>query len=334
MTDLVSIDPHDEHALRAWFETEQAAVDHDRPRAISRTWGALVGSVRTPSPYLGRELIAAVEGDQVVGVAELELPLQDNLHLAELSIHVLPAHRRRRIGRLLFDEVDRRRRATGRTTLLAELLLSQADAIADAPAPGMAFCTALGFVSVHEEEHLALPLPVDAGRMDALRRETAGYEIVSWRARCPEELRAAYCRMRTQMEQDVPAGEVEHSARVIDEERLRSQEERMAPLYHQIVSAARRTHDGEMAGYSLLFLPRDSLDVLQDDTLVMPDHRGHGLGMQLKLATLDVVTSEHPDRVLMHTWTDASNAAMYRTNAAFGYTTAEVMHEMQRKDRG
>ncbi|MBB6629400.1 GNAT family N-acetyltransferase [Nocardioides sp. KIGAM211] len=339
MTDLVTIDPHDEQALLAWFEAEQASIDHDRPRPISRTWGALAGSARTPSPYIRRELVAAVEGDEVVGVAELELPLRDNPHLAEVSVHVVPAHRRRGIGRLLFDEVDRRRRAAGRTTLLGELLLPDprerpAVEVAGEVAAGMAFSTALGFTSVHEEEHLAMPLPADRVRADALRRATPGYEILTWRSRCPDELRAAYCRMRTQMAQDVPLGDVALVPTVMDEERLRTEEERMAPLYHQVVAAARRTTDGEMAGYSLLFLPRDSLDALQDDTLVMPAHRGHGLGMQLKLATLDVLRAEHPDRRLLHTWTDPTNTAMYRTNAAFGYTTAEILHEMQRQDAG
>ena len=106
----------------------------------------------------------------------------------------------------------------------------------------------------------------------------------------------------------------------------------MAPLYHQVVAAARRTSDGQLAGYSVLYLPRDDREVLQDDTLVMPAHRGHGLGLQLKLATLEVVTRQHPDRRALHTWTDPGNTAMWRTNAVFGYVPVEVLHEMQRVD--
>ena len=34
----------------------------------------------------------------------------------------------------------------------------------------------------------------------------------------------------------------------------------------------------------------------------------------------------------MHTWTDPENHAMYRTNVGFGFTVAERLHEMQRKD--
>ena len=71
---------------------------------------------------------------------------------------------------------------------------------------------------------------------------------------------------------------------------------------------------------------------MQGDTLVMPDHRGHRLGTILKLATLDLLLRDHPERESVHTWTDPENHAMYRTNLEFGFAVAERMHEMQRKD--
>ena len=87
-----------------------------------------------------------------------------------------------------------------------------------------------------------------------------------------------------------------------------------------------------LGGYSLVFLAHGSSQVLQDDTLVMPEHRGHRLGLALKLATYAVVAAEHPDRATMHTWTDPQNHAMYATNTAFGYRPVERMHEVQVKD--
>jgi GNAT superfamily N-acetyltransferase len=327
MADIVRIDPHDERALRAWFEVEQAAIRADAPQALSRTYGALASTVQHPSAYVDRPLLAAVDAGTTVGVAAVELTKQDNLHLAELAIHVHPEHRRRGVGRALHDAAGEIRRAAGRSTVVGELLVADGDT---APA-GMGFARALGFSSVHQEEHLVLPLPVDPA---SLPRPPAGtaYEIVTWRGRCPDEHVEAFCRMRTQMERDVPVGEVAYQPPVIDEQRLRNQEERTGRAYHRVVAAARRREDGEMAGYSVLFLARDDHEAIQDDTLVMPDHRGHRLGLRLKLATLDVLRIEHPDRRMLHTWTDRDNHAMYRTNAAFGYRRAEVMHEMQRED--
>jgi GNAT superfamily N-acetyltransferase len=119
----------------------------------------------------------------------------------------------------------------------------------------------------------------------------------------------------------------------MDEARLRTREERMSRSYDQVVAVARRVADGRMAGYSLVFLAHDDREALQDDTLVMPEHRGRGLGLQLKLATLDVLHAEHPDRRTLHTYTDPGNLAMYRTNTRFGYRPVERMHELQRQDR-
>ena len=97
------------------------------------------------------------------------------------------------------------------------------------------------------------------------------------------------------------------------------------------MSAARRRSDGSLCGYSLVFLPHDSGQALQDDTLVMPAHRGQRLGQRLKLATLGVIRDDHPERTSLHTWTDPDNHAMYRTNLGFGYTPVERMREVQRK---
>ena len=68
----------------------------------------------------------------------------------------------------------------------------------------------------------------------------------------------------------------------------------------------------------------------QDDTLVMPAHRGHRLGLLMKLATLDVIAREHPERLLLHTHTNPANVAMMRTDADVGFRVVERMHEMQR----
>ena len=99
-----------------------------------------------------------------------------------------------------------------------------------------------------------------------------------------------------------------------------------------MVAAARRTSDGTFGGYSLIFVPHGTGEVLQDDTLVMPDHRGHPRGIALKLATLEIVRRDHADRSSLHTWTAPDNHAMDGTNQRFGYRAVEVMHEMQRTD--
>ena len=66
---------------------------------------------------------------------------------------------------------------------------------------------------------------------------------------------------------------------------------------------------------------------------MMPEHRGHRLGLLLKLTTLDILR-RIPERTSLHTWTAPDNHAMLRTNIAFGYQPVEQMHEMQRRCGG
>ena len=85
---IIEVDPHDEPTLRAFWEAEQAAVRADRDRPVVRTWDSLRVTVQDPSPYYRRRLLAAVEGDSVVGGADLTMSLQDNPHLGGLEINV------------------------------------------------------------------------------------------------------------------------------------------------------------------------------------------------------------------------------------------------------
>jgi GNAT superfamily N-acetyltransferase len=333
MVRIVEVDPRDEAGLRGYWEAEQAAMRADRPDALLRTWPTLRNTMRGVNPYYRRTLLVAMDGDVVVGSAEIGGSTEDNQHLADLEIGVLPGHRRSGIGRALHDEAVRRARADGRSTVCGEVHI--AGAVADDDSPAYAFATGLGFASVHREHHLVLRLPVAAGRLDELRASVSdrasGYEVVAWRDRCPDEYVAGFCAMKTQMSNDVPIGEVDYQPIVYDEARLRTSEERTGRSHTQLVAAARRA-DGTFGGYTQMYLPHGEREVIQDDTLVMPEHRGHRLGTVLKLATLDRLLADHADRESVHTWTDPENHAMYRTNLGFGYEVAERMHEMQRKD--
>lgn len=334
MVEVVEVDPYDDQQLREFWEVEQAAIRADRPHPVIRTLEFLRSSSQQPGEYFGRQLLAAVDGGRIVGVAELGLWFHGNDHLAGIEVNVLPDHRRRGIGRLLHDEVDRRRRAAGRTSVVGEVSAPVGTALADTPAT--AFALALGFESVHVEHHLVLRLPVEEDHLDRLRDEVAGrsasYDVITWQDRCPDEYVEAFCAMHTQMSSDVPSGDLDIEVVVWDEARLRSSEERMARSFGTVTAVVRRRADGAFGGYSELYLPHGEAYAQQDDTLVMPEHRGHRLGTVLKLATLGIVRADHPERESIHTWTNPDNHAMYRTNAGLGFELVEVMHEMQRKD--
>jgi GNAT superfamily N-acetyltransferase len=318
---ITEVDPHDETLLRAFWDNEQAAQRAARHQPVLRTYAALAATTRDPSPYHRRALLAALDGDDLVGGVDVSWSVQDNTHLGEVEVNVRPDRWRQGIGRLLHDAALDRLRAESRTTVIGEACEGP-----EGDGPAVPFATALGYVSSHLEHHLVLSLPAE---VEALPPDDA-YSVVTWADRCPDEHVAAYVAMRNQMETDVPMGDLDLQPVLLDEERVRVSEARTAKTYRRLVAAA-VDPSGGMVGYSELFLPHGETYVQQDDTLVMPDHRGHRLGLRLKQANLETVQREHPERDAVHTWTAPGNVAMIRTNERFGFTVVERMHEMQRK---
>ena len=313
------IDPLNEPLLRRFWEVEQAAQRADRAYPVLRDWAALQIVAREPSKRTRHTFVVAWVDGHPVATMDLLVFTQENPHLLELEINVLPEFRRRGIGRALHEEALRL--ADGRTTFLGE-----AHEPIDGGAAAPRFAEALGYSSVHREHHLVLDLPASPPAFEV----DDGWVMRTWVDTCPVELRDSFVRMRNQMEQDVPRGGIDAAPDVYTAERLAQDEVRMAKAYTTVVAAAEK--DGELGGYSKVVLPLGGDFAWQDDTLVMPEHRGHRLGLALKLATYAVLTAEHPERTAIHTWTDPTNVAMHATNLAFGYRPVERMHEVQVKD--
>lgn len=113
-----------------------------------------------------------------------------------------------------------------------------------------------------------------------------GYRVVSWLDRCPDEWAEAYCRLMANFHNEAPTGELDLEASDWTVERLRETEADMAARGMRFFVSAGVSPDGELVGYTELGAPAESPDGYQDETLVDPAHRGHGLGLALKAANL------------------------------------------------
>ena len=82
---------------------------------------------------------------------------------------------------------------------------------------------------------------------------------------------------------------------------------------------ARHRESGAPAGITLLCLHelRPAI-AAQEDTSVLAGHRGHRLGLRLKLAMLDWLRTERPDVDAADTWNAPGNAPMIAINEALG----------------
>ncbi len=87
---------------------------------------------------------------------------------------------------------------------------------------------------------------------------------------------------------------------------------------------------GTWVGLSEMGWASEQPDALyQWDTIVLREHRGHRLGMALKLATLAAATSAVPVARRVHTWNADGNAPMIALNEALGFEVTEVLGEWQ-----
>jgi GNAT superfamily N-acetyltransferase len=330
MVEITELDPEDDAGLREYYDVEQSAYRADHPHAVLRTFPQLAQLTRRPSSYYRRTLLVARGAGRFVGTAELGLTVEDNLQLADLQVRVVPEARRRGVGRALHEELVRRARAAGRTTWLGEVN----QPLEGGPSPAYGFATALGYRVVQEQDHQLLQLPVDVATLVAFPGIPSGYEVMTWGNRAPDDLVEAYAAMHTQMGRDAPSGEVDHQPVEITVDRVRQGEERTVAAYDQIVAVARRKSDGVFGGYTLVYLVHDADYAVQDDTLVMPEHRGRGLGMALKVAVLRLLAAEHPERTVIHTWNAVENAFMQRINRELGFRPVERELAVQRKESG
>ncbi|WP_416957290.1 hypothetical protein ACNKF0_08000 [Nocardioides sp. T5] len=83
---IEELDPTDPAARATWHEVMERAVRADRPHALVTTAAAFEVTATSPSTFYARTWLQAVVDGEVVGVAELELPLSENTDVARTEV--------------------------------------------------------------------------------------------------------------------------------------------------------------------------------------------------------------------------------------------------------
>jgi GNAT superfamily N-acetyltransferase len=260
-------------------------------------------------------------GDGMVGHVVLMLPDLDNQHLAWANVIVHPDHRRRGLGTALLRPAVAMAAADGRRTLLMEAFEGGA---------GEAFCLSHGLAPVSAERLSLLRLAdVDWADVEALAAAThAGYRLVRWTDRCPHELVEHFAVAKTAMN-DAPVDDADMGGRVYTVEVIRQDEadhREMGLTAWTTVAVHEPT--GTLAALTELLLgppPR----AFQEDTAVVPAHRGSGLGLWVKADMLRRLRDERPDVTEVSTGNAASNEHMLRINTRLGFRPHRTLAEWQ-----
>jgi RimJ/RimL family protein N-acetyltransferase len=165
---------------------------------------------------------------------------------------------------------------------------------------------------------------IPAGRIAALReraaKAAAGYSLVSWQGRTPEEYLSRYAEVENAMA-DAPHDDGEEAS-VWDAARIREQiddsRERQGRSFYTL--AAMHDASGEMAAVTAVESDPDNPEWgNQQITAVVRKHRGHQLGLLVKTAMLDWLAEAEPAITRIVTGNAAINQHMIAINTELGY---------------
>jgi RimJ/RimL family protein N-acetyltransferase len=307
-------DPGQVEACYRIYVAAQAEDDPDGPVLSPRVFRGWFSQGWSAEP---REAALACAGDAggPAGCCLLELPERDNTHLGSLTLLVAPGARRRGTGAALLRHAAGRAACHGRTLLSGEVRIGSA---------GPAFAAAMGGRGELIEVSRVLDVAdVPAGKLARLRAaaEAAarGYSLLCWAGPVPDELLDQVLAVTAAMS-DAPHSPGTEPDRV-DAQQIRHRERRSAEEGVRRYSAAARCDStGELAALTQLRV--DSGDPAwgyQQFTAVTRPHRGHRLGLLVKVAMLQMLADAEPGLRRIVTGNADSNRHMIAINAELGF---------------
>jgi GNAT superfamily N-acetyltransferase len=326
--ELTAVDPADEVAIDDFHSVDAAQRAADVPDLPPLDRAQVAGEIRLPNPAAQHLFLLGRRGGRGVATVHLDLPQADNRHVVGVEIRVHPDHRRQGIGRELFAAAVAVAREHARDTLMGNYCAE----LAGGPprsAAAVAFATAMGAEAALDEVRRRLDLStVDTADWERQCAQAAtraeGYTPVRWSGAVPDEFIADVAYLEGRMVIDAPMGELRYEQEKVDADRIRAHDEILRQRGQQHYHAGARDATGRLVAWSALFFDiGQSTHSWQGTTIVDPDHRGHGLGLLVKLANLRQTYAAEPALRTVNTWNAAENRHMIAINEALGFVPVD-----------
>ncbi|MFY1689521.1 GNAT family N-acetyltransferase [Plantactinospora sp. WMMB782] len=321
---VTPLDIADAAAVERAYEIEaavRAAAQPDMPALPRQRFHA---GVRRPWPGDDdRHALGYLDG-VAVGYLAVSLPQRENLENAGLTLAVHPEHRRRGVGRALYEYATRLARQEGRKRIVGEVANMSPES---APTmPGDAFAAAMGAKPALADIRRRLDLTaLDEPELDRLfaasLARAEGYSIVRWRGATPDEYAEDVAYLDSRLVSDAPIGDLTWEAARPEVGRLREMEqahhERGQRWYN---SGARHDATGQLVAWTGIGMNVEcDWHAFQQITLVEPAHRGHRLGTLIKVDNLRHIREYEPALRFVDTYNAAVNEYMISINEAVGF---------------
>lgn len=320
---------HNEREIAGAVAIMEACRAMDHPTFPGRTVHGLTGLFQHGFDGEPPELLVSLnDAGAVTGVADVWLPRRDNTHLVFATVRVDPVLRRRGIGRRLFEEVADRARRDGRTVIITDS--------ADRP-EYKAFAAAMGQEHVYDEVFRRQDLTaIDWAGLDgefaAARSLATDYDLRRIPGAVPDDLLDRIVTLTAAINDAPHTTELAMEDEVFTPERLRAFEAAQDGLgmrIYRVVAQHRAT--GELGGHTVVAVDADQpWFAHQYDTSVLQAHRGHRLGLLLKIDMLRWLAAEEPQLRALDTANAGSNEHMIRVNEILGYEVHDRILAWQR----
>ena len=325
--DIIPLDRDDDVMLKGLFGVATRSEAVSRVQPIQRSEDEFLKMVRFSFPGEREEGAVALVDGSPVGLTRVFFPERDNLDKCWNDLAVDPEHRGRGIGSALLEWTEERARAAGRDMLLTEVYVPVGDRESHADRE---FALRRGYAVSSVEIVRSLPLPVPADVLAEHRRRSAEamgdeFELSVHVDGVPEHLRQGVCDASNRLILDAPTGDVEFEPESMTVDDYQTMLEHQRDMGRRMVTAvAVHRATGVVAAYTDLSVPAGDPDVVfQWGTLVLPEFRGHRLGMAVKVANLDELARIAPDRRSVQTMNDEQNPWMVQINKDLGFEIIE-----------
>lgn len=334
--DILELDVGDDRLVDELLALKNDAARADTPDRPLPNARAFRNNLRRVRPWQLTERRVALVEDRAVGYLEMTLPTTSNRHLAEFQLLVHPGYRRQRIGRELLRDAYELATRHGRQVLNAGTLITWEDG-PSRPDAGELFLQEEGFEpALTEVLRTARPdalAPATEQRLYAEAEQAAAdYRIVPVVERVPDELVASVAALGSIFLAEAPIGELDLEPDPITVERVRKSEQSAVEDGILRLSVLAVAPDETVVAMTDIHVPDEPGDwAHQEITLVHPDHRGHRLGLRIKLENHRQLRRLCGGVHTIETGNAAVNEHMIGINRLLGFQPLDAYREYQRR---
>lgn len=275
------------------------------------------GLKNIPEYIIVKPWVAWRDQDEIVAYALIQYSMEDNLHMAQFVISVLPAYRRQGLGKQFLSRIVQVALEENRRLLMT-------DTISRIPA-GQAFMTRIGAqkgIEGHTNQLATAELDSNLIQrwIQQAQKRAAEFEIGFWEGEYPEEYIDAIVELYDLLNQQ-PFGDLEVEDFTFSADHLRQMETSIfARGYERWTLYVRQKSTGKFAGYTeVLWNPNRPDLISQGMTGVFPEYRNKGLGRWLKAGMLDRILKQRPQARFVRTDNADINAPMMKINNQLGF---------------